>query len=901
MKRFLSSFIAFMLIFALMSTPVMAADMEVKLPTAKSGVTIVSGLWIDGVDIPKAGKKLDTSAVVHTKEGYKWEIAVVWLGKDGKVANVAKDGESYYPTLAFYVPPRFGLSSDSFKVSLSDSLSKLLGDRNLVSAFDASTGITFILPPSVANISFAEGNPETASVTGLINAERTSRWSSQASSSLVAESSASTSSSQTSGSEAESEPSPAPAPASKKSFVELYCADTAINRINNADLEKVANLIVNTLQPQAVNLLLESFPAFKEGAAKGEIGKDLGLYIYYMNGDKDGLLEHETAFPDMAFVMSSANQFDGELKYSYFLGVNIAYFVETDKDYKAIIDKDTGKMSLCFEGEQYKNLNNTMIHEMLHAFMSDYNRTGESGASKLEELILDENLEPIHPDAVIIDRVLHYPWWFIEGLASSVENNYELRVDDFRVLRAKKDSGYEDSYTSQGVLYNYLYGKYWNGENGYFDLKYIDITKEAYEADPNINNINTRYVSGYLATLFLADLAYQYQNELEDHTYEINAKSSERLREGMNYMLEELHNGSTLDQLISEISPIVDGKRLYSSTDEFANEFIKGLPSTADSGEYESDAESLTFVTNYLNYMLALEKDTTRKNKPNGSILFDLDVDIDLPLDPDKVTSSDYFRIDGSNRMVPSTVSPDIAMIGGGKSELNSDGTESLHSQVFLAAKENSVGAKIGADDKGEECSTESSLDDLAVTSEEVTKETDSEKDAENAEEAEVDKPAVLSEEETADAAPNTVAEEPSEVTAEKAADECKESAAENSADECKESAAENSADENKESAAENPADTSEESATESEVDKPAVPSEEVAKEKAPETDAEESMRVAPKTATESFENSTAEPIETTGISSPETSTEMLSEPPSETSAESPSSDDAIPEDTENE
>ena len=111
------------------------------------------------------GSKFDTT--VHTREGYQWEIAVVWLTSDGKVATVAKAGETYYPTLAFYIAPKYRLASGTLIVSISDSLTRLLGDKNLVSVFDSSTGLTYILPPAAS---------ELPTVTNTINKERTTRW-----------------------------------------------------------------------------------------------------------------------------------------------------------------------------------------------------------------------------------------------------------------------------------------------------------------------------------------------------------------------------------------------------------------------------------------------------------------------------------------------------------------------------------------------------------------------------------------------------------------------------------------------------------------------------------------------------------------------------------------------------
>lgn len=109
----------------------------------------------------------------------------------------------------------------------------------------------------------------------------------------------------------------------------------------------------------------------------------------------------------------------------------------------------------------------------------------------------------------------------------------------------------------------------------------------------------------------------------------ITNKSSERYREGLNYILESVHNGKTLDKVISEISPYDTdlGEYVYTSADDFEKKFIKGAEDPKAKDSYIGEGYSQTFVVNYLNYMLNLEKDTARKNPPNGSILYDLDVD----------------------------------------------------------------------------------------------------------------------------------------------------------------------------------------------------------------------------------------------------------------------------------
>jgi len=68
------------------------------------------------------------------------------------------------------------------------------------------------------------------------------------------------------------------------------------------------------------------------------LSKEISLYIYYENGDKDGIEEHEYVAP-------------GAIAY-----VNGGFSEEGDGGHR-------------------------FCHELFHAFMDDYNRTGMTGLS----------------------------------------------------------------------------------------------------------------------------------------------------------------------------------------------------------------------------------------------------------------------------------------------------------------------------------------------------------------------------------------------------------------------------------------------------------------------------------------------------------------------------------------
>jgi hypothetical protein len=76
---------------------------------------------------------------------------VLWVRDDlhiSKVADVAEEDRTYLPVLAFFVPQDYALDGNAFTVTLSDSLIQLFGTQRVLSVYDASTGITYILPAS---------------------------------------------------------------------------------------------------------------------------------------------------------------------------------------------------------------------------------------------------------------------------------------------------------------------------------------------------------------------------------------------------------------------------------------------------------------------------------------------------------------------------------------------------------------------------------------------------------------------------------------------------------------------------------------------------------------------------------------------------------------------------------
>lgn len=631
--------------------------------------SLVSDIRIDGVDKPAPGVSLDVTAAVSTAEGSTWEIPVLWVRDDLQIeSDVTVDGHSYLPVLAFFVPRDYRLEGDAYTVTLSDSLTELFGTAEIISVYNASTGITYILPASLRDL-FAQAREEEAVASTATDV----RFDAAAEQYL-------------------------PQTSDRKNLIDIYCAQTARDALTDEDLAWLIELILDYLEPQAVELLLDSFPAFREAANNGEIGREIGLYIYYLKGDKDGNDDHDTPAEALAYVSGGAKNVDGEVKYCYMIGVDVDSLLVKDDEGNPIRDPATGKYKIARDGEGMISFENTVVHELFHAIMDDYNRTGMSGATNLADVLVDSSGNFVNPDKADRYGALHFPNWFIEGSASATENIYQFRNDIFQILRRKKgaDGKYgtgelNSAFSVQDIFDNYLYAKYGDGEDVYFDLEIGEIN------DDMSDKTASRYVAGYLATLYLSDLAARYNQgrsaiQTESGTTVVDAAV---LRDGLNSLLKWMHEGATLDDLIVALSPKdTSGVPVYANTESFTKRFIKG--ELTNKG-YQGDADSLDFVEKYLNYLLALDNELPEDKHPNGSILFDFDQYYNTPLESEKKSSSDFLCIVENNTAVTSTVKGSEAKIGGGKSDPDQATTAGKTSDVEnlpIAAKAKATDVK---------------------------------------------------------------------------------------------------------------------------------------------------------------------------------------------------------------
>ena len=607
-------------------TPIYAALPNEPIKIGSSAKTLTA-LTLTGMDEPVLGVPFDTSATIVTAEGVTWDIPVIWVDEYGNRVTVPVIGKKYYPAFVFYVPAGYQVAdvnaTGAFEIRLPDFVKELVGPEGLVFAADPANGITYVLPVNGVPADFGKllPKPSTAPVSEPEQAVQASYF------------------------DVETEPATAPASVPFVSAkVRMYCADSAINTLGNEFLEGFIDLLKNTLVPEAANLLREKFPQSFGSAVPGtELSSNIGLYIYYLDGEIMGEPAPSSA---LAFNFSNAS----EDKLTNILGFDASSFTE--------YDEGTGLWKV--SDYQKANLDNTVIHELLHSFMFDYTRYG---------MFIDPNNES-----------QGYPLWFKEGVASAVENVYMYRIHDFlqfsgaSVFEAFHSPGIEwinPDYSTQNVL-NAYQSPYMTTEGAYFFTP-GDVDPEDFILDMTQDGTSS-YVSGYLAVAYLG-----YMDALHNGETPIDAGGSinvDVIRGGVDDVIKRLHGtdsmeAQSLDAIIQEIS----GQR-YQDTDDFAAKFIKG--SVLATGEYSGDTNddgtgSLTFVSTYLTW-LDSQSNIMEWEFANGSLLSQRQ-DYSSPLDWDRTESSGVYQIPDQGGMIVSSVGIERANLTGGKGSVG-DGTQ---------------------------------------------------------------------------------------------------------------------------------------------------------------------------------------------------------------------------------
>ena len=509
----------------------------------------ISEVKITGVSLPVAGCKLSSAAIVTTSESVTWEIPVIWVDESGKAATMAEAGHKYLPTFVFYVPTGFklkGLSSDgSFEVALPDQFLTSFGRDALVFIKDSSKNLIYI----TWNASKVKGL-ETIYPAASVSAQSGSD--SSGSSPDVKASDDKVSDNNTDNTDNTNNTNNTGDDENEIKYREVYvhCAKNTIMNIGEESLAFLVDLIKNTIEPRAIQALVNGFPAFADAVSNGELGGEIGLYVYDMRFE----MENDRNVKEAVAYVAAGYENDGI--YKYLVGINSA----------GLFVKDAATGTYVFDTNKRTELENTLVHELMHACMDDYNRTGMASSDYSEDGKYNATVD-----------YNHFPKWVIEGSATTVENAYVYEGSYYDDMKAV---GADTAYTSESVI------KYFsNPKNS------INYYKTNYNDD-----VAGAYVGGYLAWLYLSSLVAGGVEEVPTSAY---------IRDGMNTILEKMHNGTSLDEVIRSTGE-------YTGLKDFEARFLTS-----------QDTGSVNFTVNYLNYLDKISNDNGLR--ANGSILLDFD------------------------------------------------------------------------------------------------------------------------------------------------------------------------------------------------------------------------------------------------------------------------------------
>ncbi|MBO7663876.1 MAG: hypothetical protein J6U01_10950 [Clostridia bacterium] len=343
-------------------------------------------------------------------------------------------------------------------------------------------------------------------------------------------------------------------------------------------LEWLADYCVHVAGPQAVEMLLR-IPCFREAADEGLLSKYIVLHLTYNDVNQFGAMTTAT------FLEKGGNITHGAGAPIY----NIAYslLINTFQQDEGLRDSP----------EKIRELQDTLVHEMMHAFMYDYTRNAMVGTDR--NGYRAANFSEALPD------------WFCEGTAisaaagynqsrSGILQNFFLSEDSSQneILELFGDA--ERMTEAQTRLFDAFTEEDWEyieQQYGTRDILLTDLTLEE----------NT-YITSYAGVMFLYSMAAgRLGLEPVDENGSLNMNA---LLMGLDYILRCLHSGYSLDQVIQEISTNeATGLPVYSDTAEFEKNFMHG-----------ADEPGMVFTRKML---YDLESQITDHNEymPSGSVL----------------------------------------------------------------------------------------------------------------------------------------------------------------------------------------------------------------------------------------------------------------------------------------
>jgi len=221
--------------------------------------------------------------------------------------------------------------------------------------------------------------------------------------------------------------------------------------VTGTQANKMNNVLMNEIVPQAVNAFLNTFSAFKTASDNGQVSAGIGLELYN-NASSTVLASVSISY---GYTQPSKQIVPDSIKLK--LSVNTA-----------TLGLDAGgNMS----AENRTALETTIVHEMMHAFMDDTLINGMVGANN-----------------GVLDSSNKFPDWFVEGMAQSAAGGCS-NLNDW----VNGGSG-----TSA------------NGGLGLNSASSANVIKNTVQRSTNklgSGSVSSQYGTGYLACMYLGYLA----------------------------------------------------------------------------------------------------------------------------------------------------------------------------------------------------------------------------------------------------------------------------------------------------------------------------------------------------------------------------------------------------------
>ncbi len=432
------------------------------------------------------------------------------------------------------------------------------------------------------------------------------------------------------------------APESLTGYVPENDSEMVFGLYDHEELEDLLDTLVNRIQPRAVQLLMDRIPAFRD-AGPDAFSKATAFLLYYSMDDMTGLV-------------TASYERGTEIGYQMALSLeNIPSEYDREDELEHIDPNDLGDLFL-----------STVVHENMHLIMYDFNRPLMDGYNGVP-VAWDEAYNatysiPGYGDLTAAERqalldAAMAPKWFKEGIATAM-------------------GGYYDSYTE------YYHASARETPDGYvYDPDRVQETFADWYGSLDSAGAGSRseYIYGSLAVIYLGEMALRHEGDtavVRDEGGAVTSIDSEALRSGISKLLQDTHDGTTLDQVISEISGGV-----FMDTQDFGRRFIAG-------DENGPDAPSAQFTADLLNY---LEQVSVEQGSPvNGSVLVDFTESIYDRLKDDDAPESELYGFVGLDGYVRSDVSAADAARQSGKSEfdLNAYRTEQAGNNVGMQLRD---------------------------------------------------------------------------------------------------------------------------------------------------------------------------------------------------------------------